>query len=109
MIVTDTNEVAYLMLPSGHTALSEQLLDVDPDWNAPVLRRGEMRDVLSLVHRSSCSAYDCEFVALARRLDVPLVTMDGRVIDAFPETAVALDRFILGASAGAGIQRSAPP
>ena len=69
----------------------------------------DTRDVLELVHRSSCSAYDCEFVALARRFDVPLVTMDGRVIEAFPETAVSLDSFIVGASTGAGFRRSAPP
>jgi predicted nucleic acid-binding protein len=32
--------------------------------------------VLTLTHNSSCSAYDCEFVALAKQLDVKLVTQD---------------------------------
>ena len=46
--------------------------------------------VLELVHTSSCSAYDCEFVALARQLNVKLVTMDKKVLQAFSSDAVAL-------------------
>lgn len=46
--------------------------------------------VLDLVARSDCSAYDCEYVALAKQLGVKLVTMDRRVLRAFPETAVPL-------------------
>lgn len=46
--------------------------------------------VLELVRDSDCSAYDCEFVALAERLDTKLVTMDKKVLRAFPKWAVAL-------------------
>jgi len=46
--------------------------------------------VLRLVQRSDCSAYDCEFVALARHLGVRLVTQDKKVLAAFPEIAVSL-------------------
>jgi predicted nucleic acid-binding protein len=49
------------------------------------------RDVLSLVAESFCSAYDCEFVALARSLKVKLVTMDRKILTAFPETAINLE------------------
>ena len=46
--------------------------------------------VLELVRDSDCSAYDCEFVALAARLDTHLVTMDKKLLRAFPRRAVAL-------------------
>ena len=46
--------------------------------------------VLDLVNRSDCSAYDCEYVALAKQLGVKLVTMDRKVLRAFPEVAVPL-------------------
>lgn len=50
-------------------------------------------NTLHLVGRSDCSAYDCEFAALAIDLRVPLVTMDKKILKNFPETAVRLDRF----------------
>jgi len=50
--------------------------------------------VLSLVVKSSCSAYDCEFVALAQDLGVSLVTVDKQVLDQFPESAVSLDKYL---------------
>lgn len=50
--------------------------------------------VLSLVARSKCTAYDCEFVALAQRLGVRLVTTDDLILAEFPGTAVALDDFV---------------
>jgi len=49
--------------------------------------------VLELAVRSRCTAYDCEFVALAKQLGVPLVTSDRQVLAAFPETAVSPDAF----------------
>ena len=47
-------------------------------------------DVLKLVRGSDCSAYDCEFVALAKSLNVLLYTMDAKLLRAFPETAKPL-------------------
>ena len=55
-----------------------------------------MEEVLRLAARSGCTAYDCEFVALAERLAIPLVTMDREVLRAFPETARSPRRFLAG-------------
>ncbi len=131
MIVCDTNLLVYLLLPGEHTEAAERVLDLDPEWSAPVLWRSEFRNVLAvylrkkllaredaleaydqaqqvvrgrehevetegvldLVLRSACSAYDGEFVWLARQLDVPLVTSDARVLGAFPTIAVAPEQF----------------
>ena len=46
--------------------------------------------VLRLVRDSDCSAYDCEFVALATQLDTRLVTMDAKLLRAFPNRAMSL-------------------
>ena len=43
-----------------------------------------------LVRDSDCSAYDCEFVALALKLNMQLVTMNKKLLRAFPKCAVAL-------------------
>ena len=49
--------------------------------------------VLELATRSGCTAYDCEFVAVAQDLGVDLVTADQQMLAAFPSTAVAMDAF----------------
>ncbi len=49
--------------------------------------------VLTLATRSGCSAYDCEFVALAQDLEVPLVTSDRQILKAFPTFAVSPSEF----------------
>lgn len=47
-------------------------------------------NVLELVRDSECSAYDCEFVALAIKLGTKLVTMDSKLLRSFPGIAVPL-------------------
>jgi predicted nucleic acid-binding protein len=46
--------------------------------------------VLQLAASSRCSAYDCEFLALATFLGVRLVTMDRQMLNSFRTTAVSL-------------------
>jgi predicted nucleic acid-binding protein len=50
----------------------------------------DSRVVLELARDSDCSAYDCEFIALAMKLDTKLVTEDKKLLRAFPARAVAL-------------------
>lgn len=50
--------------------------------------------VLDLAARSGCSAYDCEFVALAEDLETDLVTSDRQLLRAFPAVAVAPAGFL---------------
>ena len=49
--------------------------------------------ILDVCESSGLSAYDAEFVALARQLRVPLVTEDRAVLRAFPGDAVSLKQF----------------
>ena len=50
--------------------------------------------VLTLTDSSNCSAYDCEFVALAKQLSVKLVTEDKKILREFPDVALSLDDFL---------------
>jgi predicted nucleic acid-binding protein len=131
MIVVDTNIIAYLYLPSDHSAQAEDTLLRDPLWVAPLLWRSELRNVLALHIRrgllslakaqqmmaearllmrgreyemasdavlalagaSTCSAYDCEFVALAKDLNVRLLTVDKQILTQFPDVATSLAEF----------------
>ena len=46
--------------------------------------------ILSLVNESTCSSYDCEFVALANYLGVKLMTQDKKLLREFPSVAISL-------------------
>ena len=50
----------------------------------------ESQVVLELLRDSDCSAYDCEFIALAKRLETKLVTVDEKLLRAFPKHAIGL-------------------
>lgn len=50
----------------------------------------ESSAVLELVRDSDCSAYDCEFIALAMKLDTKLATMDKKLLRAFPKRTISL-------------------
>src|SRR5438552_119063 len=52
------------------------------------------QQVLGLAVRSGCSAYDCEFVGLARDLRVSFVTGDRQIFVAFPFMAISFTVFI---------------
>jgi predicted nucleic acid-binding protein len=50
--------------------------------------------VLALVANSNCSSYDCEFIALAQYLNIPLVTQDKKVLREFSPIAISIADFI---------------
>ena len=51
-------------------------------------------EVFSIVReQTKTSAYDAEYVALARRLGCKLVTADGGILKCFPQLAVSLESF----------------
>ena len=56
--------------------------------------------VLQLVGESTCSAYDCEFVALARDLNVRLLTVDKQIVKQFPNEAISLDEYVIQGGGG---------
>ena len=49
--------------------------------------------VLRLAASSGCAAYDCEFVALALDLGLPLVTTDRALIKKFEPAVVSMKTF----------------
>ena len=77
-----------LSLPDAHQIMDE----------AAQLMQGReyhvvSHQVLSLAAESTCSAYDCEFVALAKDLGVGLVTTDKQILSQFPDIAQSLHQF----------------
>lgn len=109
MIVVDTNVIAYLLIPGPQSEDARRVLRKDAEWIAPSLWRSELRNlllaaekrltdgdvqtetpqVLGLAAASGCTAYDCEFVAVARSAGVPLVTLDGKLLSSFVGVAIS--------------------
>ena len=106
MIVVDTNVIASMWVPNDMdewvynlrkdivefsvvlqaTEEAEQLMDANEfEVNST--------QVMSLVSDSSCSAYDCEFVALADDLNVPLVTFVKKILREFPNIGIHPEEF----------------
>lgn len=83
------------LVRKGALTLDEALSIIDEaeQWLAGREYSVISRHVLSLARQSGCSAYDCEFVALAQDLGLPLVTTDRQIIEAFPAIAVAPSAF----------------
>ncbi len=50
--------------------------------------------VMKLLSTSACSAYDCEFVALAKDLDRPLITEDKKILSIFPKIARSVEDYL---------------
>jgi predicted nucleic acid-binding protein len=73
---------AQLIMEDTEKMMSTREFEVDSDR------------VLSLAANSSCSAYDCEFVALAEENACPLLTVDRQIRVQFPGIAISPEEFL---------------
>jgi predicted nucleic acid-binding protein len=71
-------DAAYRIQREAEALLADREYDVDSF------------EVLALARDSGCSAYDCEFISLARQLGVKLVTEDAKLRQAFPKQTAKL-------------------
>jgi len=79
-------EILELTVVLQATEEAEQLMDANEfEVNST--------QVMSLVADSSCSAYDCEFVALADDLNIQMVTFDKKIVREFPDIAISPKEF----------------
>lgn len=51
-------------------------------------------DVLALASKSGCSAYECEFVSLAKSLNLKLITGDKKLVQLFPGIAMTAGDYL---------------
>ena len=80
-------EILELSVVFQATEEAEQLMDANEfEVNST--------QVMSLVSDSFCSAYDCEFVALADDLNITLVTFDKKIVREFPDIAISPKEFV---------------
>jgi predicted nucleic acid-binding protein len=77
-----TVEQAYDIQSEAEAFLSSHEYDV-PSLN-----------ILRLIETSECSAYDCEFVALAKINKSILVTQDKKILQQFPDIAMSISHAI---------------
>jgi predicted nucleic acid-binding protein len=80
-----------LSLPEVHQVMEEALhLMQDQEFEVT------SHQILDLVAVSTCSAYDCEFIALAKDFDILLITSDRQIINQFPDIAISPQAFVGG-------------
>lgn len=87
------NVLAGYMRTQGLTARDASRAFDQAELLVEVEHAASPLDVLERVATSRCSAYDLEFVALAKSLGVPLVTNDRQVLEAFPGVAISPGAF----------------
>jgi predicted nucleic acid-binding protein len=93
---SEMRNVLALYLRKGFLSLENTHRIMEEATNLMMSKEYEVtsHQVLELVNISTCSAYDCEFVALARDLNVPLLSLDRQILKDFPDTAISLESFV---------------
>ena len=92
---SEFRNVLATSIHQGHMTLDDavDVMDVGNELMEGREYAVDSADVLNLASLSSCSAYNCEFVALARELAVPLLTEDRRIRTSFRDLTVRLVDF----------------
>ncbi|RIK29294.1 MAG: VapC toxin family PIN domain ribonuclease [Anaerolineae bacterium] len=86
-----TQYVRYKKMP---LAQSQQLMNEVHDLMLEHERFVSSNLVLELVAISKCSSYDCEYIALAKEMNLNLVTFDKEILQEFPQIAISPKDFI---------------
>ncbi len=92
ILLSEIRNVMAGLLRRGHIA-NQDAVDICEDAEALLGDRVASvpaSPVLESAIGGNMSAYDAEFVVLARRLGVPLVTADQAILEGAPDVAVAL-------------------
>jgi len=93
-VLATTMRVRGLTLAQASEAFAEaERLVIDADIEPSIAER------LEIAARGSVSAYDAEFVFVAERLGLHLVTGDQKLAKAFPESVRRIEDFLVGGEA----------
>ena len=84
------------LIRSGKISMSEAEAALHKAKNCLIAGEHTVSDhaVMTLVSQSRCTAYDCEFAALAVALDTVLVTEDKALLNAFPKLCRSLSQML---------------
>ncbi|MEL7075259.1 MAG: type II toxin-antitoxin system VapC family toxin [Cyanobacteria bacterium J06648_1] len=89
---SEFRNILALYLRKNYLSLSDAKMIV---FQAEDLMRGneyeiDSESLLNLSSQCSLSAYECEYIVLAQKLGVNLVTGDKKILQSFPNLAIAL-------------------
>lgn len=89
---SEFRNVLALYMRRGYLSLENSTLLLEEAENFMNDSEYEVKsyNIMELVTESNCSAYDCEFVALAQTLNLKLYTSDKKIIKEFPDIVISL-------------------
>ena len=92
---SEFRNILALYIRKGYLKIDQSLQIMNEAENFMTENEYEVnsKEILELVENSNCSAYDCEFVALAKRLNLQLFTSDRKLLKEFPNTTNSISDF----------------